>query len=194
MMDLLCLIVWTAIIYGAYRYFKHRRYHKSDVKFFRIYSGVHDLAQIVNQLQELEELQTQIELARFHHLKGVTVSLPDNMSHDHSHTLLINGHDRNSKALMQLVLDERDRLRDILEKKIKELAKNGTTQLRPDLVLKELTEVSTMRVRGAHFSPISTTSPTNTEIENDCNAVNKTDDFNFYFAGESVDEEGADEE
>ena len=51
-----------------------------------------------------------------------------------------------------------------------------------------------MRVRGAHFSPISTTSPTDTEIENDCNAVNKTDDFNFYFAGESVDEEGADEE
>ena len=162
------------------------------MKFFRIYSGVHDLAQIVNQLQELEELQTQIELARFHHLKGVTVSLPDNLSHDHSHTLLINGHDRNSKALMQLVLDERDRLRDTLEKKIKALAKSGTTQIRPDLAMKEALECSTMRVRGAHFSPIETTSPPDTEITEDRTVHNKTNDFNF-FAGD-IDEEGGEEE
>lgn len=190
---LIILIIWTIIIYCVYRYIKHRRYHKSDVKFFRIYSGVHDLAQIVNQLQELEEIQTQIELAKFHHLKGVSIQLPDNLSHDHSHTLLINGHDRNSKALMQLVLDERDRLRDTLEKKIKALAKNGTTQLRPDTAMKELVECSTMRVRGAHFSPILTTSPENLENENDCNAVIKTDDFNFFFAGENG-EEGGEEE
>lgn len=187
---LIILIIWTIIIYCVYRYIKHRRYHKSDVKFFRIYSGVHDLAQIVNQLQELEELQTQIELARFHHLKGVTVSLPDNLSHNHEHTLLINGHDRNSKALMQLVIDERDRLRETLEKKIKELAKHGTTQLRPDLAMKEVVECSTMRVRGAHFSPIPTTSPTDTENESERNAVINTDDFNIFFAGEK----GADEE
>ena len=190
---LIILIIWTIIIYCVYRYIKHRRYHKSDVKFFRIYSGVHDLAQIVNQLQELEELQTQIELARFHHLKGVTVSLPDNLSHDHSHTLLINGHDRNSRALMQLVLDERDRLRDTLERKIKALAKNGTTQLRPDLAMKEALECSTMRVRGAHFSPIETTSPLGTEITEDRTVHNKTDDFNFFFAVD-IDEEGGEEE
>ena len=190
---IIILIIWTIGIFAVSHYIKHRRYHKSDVKFFRIYSGVHDLAQIVNQLQELEELQTQIELARFHHLKGVTVSLPDNLSHNHEHTLLINGHDRNSKALMQLVLDERDRLRDTLEKKIKELAKHGTTQLRPDLAMKEVVECSTMRVRGAHFSPIETTSPMYEEEDTDCNAVINTDDFNFYFAGES-DTEGADEE
>ena len=190
---LFILIVWTIGIFAVSHYIKHRRYHKSDVKFFRIYSGVHDLAQIVNQLQELEELQTQIELARFHHLKGVTVSLPDNLSHDHSHTLLINGHDRNSKALMQLVLDERDRLRETLEKKIKALAKNGTTQLRPDLAMKEVVECSTMRVRGAHFATIPTTAPEDIENENDCNAVIKTDDFNFFFAGD-IDEEGGEEE
>ena len=191
---IIILILWTIGIFAVSHYIKHRRYHKSDVKFFRIYSGVHDLAQIVNQLQELEELQTQIELARFHHLKGVTVSLPDNLSHNHEHTLLINGHDRNSKALMQLVLDERDRLRETLEKKIKELAKHGTTQFRPDLVMKEVVECSTMRVRGAHFSPIETTSPMYEEEDTDCNAVISTDDLNFYFAGENSDTEGADEE
>lgn len=193
MTDFIILIIWTIIIYCVYRYIKNRRYHKSDVKFFRIYSGVHDLAQIVNQLQELEELQTQIELAKFHHLKGVTVSLPDNLSHDHQHTLLINGHDRNSKALMQLVLDERDRLRDTLLKKIKELDKHGTTQLRPDLVAKELFDVSTMRARGAHFSPIETTSPLDEEITEDRNNVIKTDDFNIFFAGENSMEGGEDE-
>jgi len=41
-----------------------------------------------------------------------------------------------------------------LTKKIHELDKNGTTQLRPDLVVKELAEVSTMRARGAHFAPL----------------------------------------
>jgi uncharacterized protein YlbG (UPF0298 family) len=190
---IIILIIWTVGIFAVSHYIKHRRYHKSDVKFFRIYSGVHDLAQIVNQLQELEELQTQIELARFHHLKGVTVSLPDNLSHNHEHTLLINGHDRNSKALMQLVLDERDRLRETLEKKIKELAKHGTTQLRPDLALKEIAECSTMRVRGAHFSPIETTSPPDAEITEDRNNVIKTDDFNIFFAGENSMEGGEDE-
>lgn len=190
---IIILIIWTIGIFAVSHYIKHRRYHKSDVKFFRIYSGVHDLAQIVNQLQELEELQTQIELAKFHHLKGVTVSLPDNLSHDHQHTLLINGHDRNSKALMQLVIDERDRLRETLEKKIKELAKNGTTQLRPDLAMKEVVECSTMRVRGAHFSPIETTSPLDEEITEDRNNVIKTDDFNIFFAGENSMEGGEDE-
>lgn len=190
---IIILILWTIGIFAVSHYIKHRKYHKSDVKFFRIYRGVHDLETIVNQLEQLEEIQTSIELAKFHHLKGVTVSLPDNLSHNHEHTLLINGHDRNSKALMQLVIEERDRLRSTLEKKIAELAKNGTTELRPDLVLKELAEVSTMRVRGQHFAPLPTTSPMNEEIENDCTVHNKTDDFNFFFAGENSMEGGDDE-
>ena len=178
----LILLIRKAII--------HYRYHRSDVKFFRIYSGVHDLAQIVSQLEQLEEIQTSIELAKFHHLKGVTIELPDNLGQEHGHTLLINGHDRNSKALMQLVIDERDRLRDTLLKKIKELDKNGTTQLRPDLVAKELLEVSTMRARGAHFSPLSpevAAEPSNVTVHN------KTEDFNFFFAGENTEEEGEEE-
>lgn len=190
---LIILIVWTIGIYAISHYLRNRKYHKSDVKFFRIYRGVHDLETIVNQLEQLEEIQTSIELAKFHHLKGVTVSLPDNLSHNHEHTLLINGHDRNSKALMQLVIEERDRLRSTLEKKIAELAKNGTTELRPDLVVKELAEVSTMRVRGQHFAPLPTTSPTASENDIERTVHNKTDDFNFFFSGEVEDEEGADE-
>lgn len=191
---LIILIVWTIGIYAVSHYIRNRKYHKSDVKFFRIYRGVHDLETIVNQLEQLEEIQTSIELAKFHHLKGVTVSLPDNLSHNHEHTLLINGHDRNSKALMQLVIEERDRLRSTLEKKIAELAKNGTTELRPNLVVKELAEVSTMRVRGQHFAPLPTTSPTASENDIERTVHNKTDDFNFFFSGEVEDEEGADEE
>lgn len=192
--DIVIIIVWTLIIYGVCRYIKYRSYHKSDVKYFRIYSGVHDLAQIVNQLQELEELQTQIELARFHHLKGVTIQLPDNLSHDHSHTLLINGHDRNSRALMHLVLSERDRLRETLTKKIHELDKHGTTQLRPDLAMKEAVECSTMRVRGAHFSPIETTPPAQLQNIDECTVHNKTDEFNVYFSGGVDDQEGEEDD
>jgi hypothetical protein len=191
---LFILIVWTIGIFAVSHYIKHRKYHKSDVKFFRIYKGVHDLEQIVSQLEQLEEIQTSIELAKFHRLRGVTITMPDNLCKDHEHTLLVNGHDRNSKALMQLVIEERDRLRNTLEKKIAELAKNGTTELRPDLVVKELAEVSTMRVRGQHFAPLPTTSPTASENDIERTVHNKTDDFNFFFSGEVEDEEGADEE
>jgi hypothetical protein len=168
------------------RYIKNRRYHKSDVKFFRIYAGVHDLQQIVQQLEQLEEIQTSIELARFHHLKGVTVQIPDSLGHDHGHTLLINGHDKNSKALMNVVIEERDRLRSTLLKKIKELEKHGTTQLDPVGVTKELAEVATMRARGAHFAPLPPAVTTDSEERT---VHNKTDDFNFYFAGEEAEDE-----
>lgn len=187
---IITIAVYGGLILLIRKLILHYRYHRSDVKFFRIYSGVHDLEQIVSQLEQLEEIQTSIELAKFHHLKGVTIELPDNLGQEHGHTLLINGHDRNSKALMQLVIDERDRLRDTLLKKIKELDKNGTTQLRPDLVAKELLEVSTMRARGAHFSPLPSEAPA---IPGDCNTVIKTNDFDFHFAGESDSEEGEDE-
>lgn len=186
MTDFILLLFWTAAIYFIVRYIKNRRYHKSDVKFFRIYAGVHDLQQIVQQLEQLEEIQTSIELARFHHLKGVTVQIPDSLGHDHGHTLLINGHDKNSKALMNVVIEERDRLRSTLLKKIKELEKHGTTQLDPVGVTKELAEVATMRARGAHFAPLPPAVTTDSEERT---VHNKTDDFNFYFAGEEAEDE-----
>lgn len=155
MMDTIFVIgLYGGIILLIHKLVNHYRYHRSDIKYFRIYSGVHDLEQITQQLEQLEEIQTSIELAKYHKLKGVTIELPDSLGHDHGHTLLINGHDKNSKALMNVVIEERDRLRDILTKKISELERHGTTQLRPDLVVKELAEVSTMRTRGAHFSPL----------------------------------------
>ena len=53
--------------------------------------------------------------------------------------------------------------------------------------MKEVVECSTMRARGAHFSPAEP------KITEDRTVVNKTDDFNFYFAGDS-DEEWEDDE
>lgn len=183
MTDFIPLIIWTAIIYFTARYIKNRRYHKSDVKFFRIYAGVHDLQQIVTQLEQLEEIQTSIELAKFHQLKGVTVQVPDSLGRDHGHTLLINGHDKNSKALMNVVVEERDRLRSILLKKIRELEKHNTTQLDPVGATKELAKAATMRTRGAHFVPLS---PAVTSKLNDCTVHNKTDKIQLKFAGEEV--------
>lgn len=188
MLDTIFVIgLYGGIIILIRKLILHYRYHRSDVKYFRIYSGVHDLEQITQQLEQLEEIQTSIELAKFHRLKGVTIELPDSLGHDHGHTLLINGHDKNSKALMQLILSERDRLREILTKKISELDKHGTTQLRPDLVVKELAEVSTMRTRGAHFSEW-------TKKLKYRNTVNKTDNISLNDYGFLVDSEDGGED
>lgn len=179
--DLFAFLLFAAIIYITVRLIRHYRYHGSDVKYFRIYAGVHDLEQIVKQLEQLEEIQTSIELARFHRLRGVTITMPDNLSHDHDHTLIVNGHDKNSKMLMALVISERDRLRKQLERKITELDKHGTTQLNPVGVTKELAEVATMRSRGAHFSPLPPAENKNSEL---CTVHNKTDDLSIIFTGE----------
>jgi len=188
MLDTIFVIgLYGGIILLIHKLVNHYRYHRSDVKFFCIYSGVHDLEQITQQLEQLEEIQTSIELAKFHRLKGVTIQLPDSLGHDHGHTLLINGHDKNSKALMNVVIEERDRLRSTLLKKIKELEKHGTTQLRPDLVVKELAEVSTMRTRGAHFSEW-------TKKLKYRNAVNKTDNISLNDYGFLVDAEDGGED
>lgn len=188
MLDTIFVIgLYGGIILLIHKLVNHYRYHRSDVKYFRIYSGVHDLEQIVTQLEQLEEIQTSIELAKFHRLKGVTIQLPDSLGHDHEHTLLINGHDKNSKALMNVVIEERDRLRDILTKKISELDRHGTTQLRPDLVVKELAEVSTMRTRGAHFSEW-------TKKLKYRNAVNKTENISLNDYGFLVDAEDGGED
>ena len=43
MTNFILLALWTTAIYFIVRHIKRRKYHKSDVKFFRIYRGVHDL-------------------------------------------------------------------------------------------------------------------------------------------------------
>lgn len=132
-------------------YFRRRKYHRNDVQYIRKVRGVRELNAIADQLDQLDAILTQIQLAQYHHLRGVTISLPDVIAGEHGHTLLINGHDNNTRALLDLVIGERDRLRELLDTKIQKLAADGTTQLTPEGVIEEIGEAAALS--GSTLSP-----------------------------------------
>lgn len=143
-MEIVCFLLLDAAIIYLFVRSGRRRYHRSDVQYVRKVRGAHELERLACQLEELDEILTQIDLARFHRLKGVTVSLPDSIAGDHSHTMLISGHDNNTRALRELIISERDQLRELLDKKIQHLAAHGTTQLTPGEIFREVGEAAAL--------------------------------------------------
>lgn len=149
------LFIDAALIVGALllrRWHRRRRYHRSDIKYVRKVGGVRELNMIADQLDELDELLTQIDLARYHHLQGVKISLPDSVAGEHGHTLLINGHDQNTRALTELVIAERDRLRELLDTKLHRLDTLGTTREAGEMI-QEVGEAAALSRRSLSSLP-----------------------------------------
>lgn len=138
-------LILAALLLRRWR--RRRRYHRSDIKYVRKVGGVRELNKIADQLDELDEILTQIELAQFHRLKGVTITLPDIVAGEHGHTLLINGHDQNTRALTELVIAERDRLRELLDTKLHRLDTLGTTRA-PGEMIQEIGEAAALPSRA----------------------------------------------
>ena len=151
MNTLILLAVDAALVLLLCIFFRRRRFRRSDIKYIRRVRGVRELSAIADQLEELDQILTQIQLAQYHHLRGVTISLPDVIAGEHGHTLLINGHDNNTRALLALVIGERDRLRELLDTKIQQLAANGTAKLRAGEILEEIGEAAALS--GRTLSP-----------------------------------------
>lgn len=151
MSTMILLAVDAALVLLLCIFFRRRRFRRSDIKYIRRVRGVRELSAIADQLEELDQILTQIQLAQYHHLRGVTISLPDVIAGEHGHTLLINGHDNNTRALLDLVIGERDRLRELLDTKIQKLAADGTTQLTPEGVIEEIGEAAALS--GRTLSP-----------------------------------------
>lgn len=151
MSTMILIAVDAALVLLLCIFFRRRRFRRSDIKYIRRVRGVRELNSIADQLEELDQILTQIQLAQYHHLRGVTISLPDVIAGEHGHTLLINGHDNNTRALLDLVIGERDRLRELLDTKIQKLAADGTTQLTPEGVIAEIGEAAALS--GRTLSP-----------------------------------------
>lgn len=151
MSTLILLAIDAALVLLLCIFFRRRRFRRSDIKYIRRVRGVRELNSIADQLEELDQILTQIQLAQYHHLRGVTISLPDVIAGEHGHTLLINGHDNNTRALLALVIGERDRLRELLDNKIQQLAANGTAKLRAGEILEEIGEAAALS--GSSLSP-----------------------------------------
>ena len=124
-----CFVFDAALIYWIVRGIKRRRYHSNDLLYGRKYSSIHDLEQLTNRLEALEQSIIQIELAKMHKVKGVTVSIPDALSHNQESTILIDGRSDSSRYLLETLNAEKLRLRAELDKKLYRLHRYGCTEV-----------------------------------------------------------------
>lgn len=119
----------TGIIWWLVRDRRRRKYHTGDLQYSRKINSIHDLEAVAQQLEALGQSITQIELARVHKMKGVTVSVPDILSQQHESTILIDGRSDASRYLLETLNAEKIRLRQELDRKLTRLYKYGTTEL-----------------------------------------------------------------
>ena len=126
--SILSLCMFAGIAYAIHRVTGRRRLHRKDIYFFRIYNGVTELKEIVEQLEQVEQMITDIEVCSFHHLKAVKIEVPDSLSSGKGHEIIINGSDNNSRYLLSIAVEERQRLRTSLLKGIESLSRYGVTK------------------------------------------------------------------
>ena len=99
-----------------------------DLRFFDICESVKRLNTLTEQLQGIENMICDIEICNADHLKAVRIEIPESLSHNSSHEIIINGEDMKSQYLLQLALSERDRLRTSLLNEIQKLSCSAVTQ------------------------------------------------------------------
>lgn len=125
---LLSIALYGAIIAFLYWRFINRRYHRSDIYFMRIYDSVKELNDTVDQLKSLEGMISDIEICNHNHLKAVRIEIPESLSPNCKHEVIINGRDTNSKYLLRLAVSERNRLRCSLQREIAHISRYGVTE------------------------------------------------------------------
>ena len=118
----------AALVWWLIRDHKRRKYHSSDLKYGRKYSGAHELDAIATRLEDLEQSIIQIELAKVHKMKGVTVQIPDALSQQHESTIIIDGRNNSSRFLLESLNAEKLRLREEFDKKLERLYRTGSTE------------------------------------------------------------------
>lgn len=147
------LVLW--ILRGR----KRRKYHSNDLQYGRKYSGVHDLEAITNRLEALEQSIIQIELAKVHKMKGVTVQIPDALSQQHESTIIIDGRNNSSRYLLETLNAEKLQLREELDKKIERLYRTGSTETLTGECLSALASFPALGAGENNRSIISKTEP-----------------------------------
>ncbi len=154
---ILCGAFDIAFVLWILRGRKRRKYHSCDLKYGRKYSGVHDLEAITNRLEALEQSIIQIELAKVHRMKGVTVQIPDALSQQHESTIIIDGRNNSSRFLLETLNAEKLQLREELDKKLERLYRTGSTETLTGECIASLASFPALGVGGNSRSIISRT-------------------------------------
>ena len=126
--SLISLGMIALVAYLIQRLMKKKKLHRHDFYYFRIYNGITELKEIVDELEQVEHMITDIEMCNYHHLKAVKIEVPDSLSNGKGHEILINGKDNNTRYLLSIAVEERARLRSSLLNGINNLSRYGVTK------------------------------------------------------------------
>lgn len=131
-MEVLAYIAFYSVIVYLIIRFKDKQKPEpqkpDDLRFFDICENVRKLNALTEQLQGIENMICDIEICNADHLKAVRIEIPESLSHNSSHEMIINGEDVRSQYLLQLALSERDRLRSSLLDEIEKIHRSAVTQ------------------------------------------------------------------
>lgn len=125
--QLLPALSLLAAFYAVYRFYKWQRglpEQRAAQNYNELCSGVHTVEQIALQIEELEEIITDLHASSNEALKGVTLSMPAALK-KREYMFLTNGSDYSAKQLLNLAYSERDRKRELLTRAIADLHNSG---------------------------------------------------------------------
>lgn len=128
-------------IIKLYKWLNQRNSHKNERYYRNMYESIHKLNERVQQIEELEQMITDIETCSNNLLKSIRIELPDSLASMRSGThFLINGKDENSKYLLSIAYSEREKLRTSLTNDLELVLRSGIT--------KTITETNETEERG----------------------------------------------
>ncbi len=121
------------VFYGCFAVFCCKKISKHSeieetIHFQNVCSDVHYLENLVNKLETLEDIITDLEASDSRLIRNVTLSVPSLVGNANDYEMLIGDTDCTREHLLKTVYSEREKIRSSLLEGIEELYKNGITK------------------------------------------------------------------
>lgn len=128
MQEIFPAIALLGVIYASYRFYKWLQaqpQRRDDLYYKNACNSIHALEEMVEELEALDEIITDLHTCNHKYLKGVRLSVPSALGHDNEYTILADGQGYSSRQLLAIAYSERAEKRDRLRRAITELYSKG---------------------------------------------------------------------
>lgn len=126
--ELLPVIALIVIVYASYKFYRWQAQlpqRSEDIYYNNVSRSVHTLSAMVDELEQLEQIITDLQTCDSDSLKGVRLSVSSIIGQDNEYTILTDGQDYSGEQLLAIAFSERERKREQIGKAITELYNSG---------------------------------------------------------------------
>lgn len=118
-------------VYRFYRWQKSLPQRSEDIYWLNVRKSVRTLSAMVDELEQLEEIITDLHTCDSDNLKGITLSVPSFVGKNNEYTILTDGQDFSGESLLSIAYTERERKREQIGQAIGELYSKGIVSTSP---------------------------------------------------------------